>query len=763
MNRTLLTSSIATRVAAGLAVAFGSLGVAHAQLAGGVSTVAAPLAGPGQSAAQAPVVPADSPLPSTVAVNMRAQTGPAIPDYVRGLIAQYDAGTLGGIQFPLANELYDDVRAIRGLQPQVLLKWLDALTLDPNPEAPHFGANADYTAYFGDGWDSDWQGDVVGSAPQFRGSGSAGWLWINHEYISNNDAALTSAPTGQHLTLAKWLKSAALLAGDPTANLWSQADLNTQVLFHKKNIGGSWVRIEKGTNGKWQLVKTALNRRYDATSDTVTRLTGTSLSSLSSGTDHLDGTGKDLSSGLLSGIAGDCSGGQTPWGTVVTAEENVQGYYGDLEACWTSQNAFVLNRGFDAGSNVAPTVAPTKSGDFGRVDQIQDRHNRDVYGYLVEIDVGLPGDQYYQPVAGGGDGRGHRKLGVFGRARWENVTFVTGADWKLVDGQPIVAYAADDRRSGRIFKFVSSAPYITGMTRGEVRGLMDSGRLYVSHFAGLDNLTGKTLLGGGVPTEAQPGIGQWLEVSVTSTDVAPNATALGAPGTTVGEALLDSEWNSIGGFPTNDDVLRSLFTVSAKLGVMELNRPEDLEWNPLDPSGSPKLYVAFTNNNGRNALDQDGVLFDPATHATVATARQDRTGGVWAMDEVDSANPAASMSFAYYAVWEGTGLLAQGLFDAANPDNLMLDSNGGVWFGTDGNVGTNGRSDALYLIDLASVPKNDDGKLTATARGFRVVAGPSDSEATGPALASDERTLFFNVQHPGENLVTYPTTWPQGF
>lgn len=763
MNRIQQASPLATRVAAGLAIAFGAIGVAHAQVAqsaGSTSQTQTPFAGPTQSA-QAPVVPPNAPLSSTVAVNIRSQTGPSIPDYVRSLIAQYDAGTLGGATFPLTNDLYDDVRAIRGLQPQVLLKWLDALTLDPNPEAPHFGANADYTAFFGDGWDSDWQGDVVGSAPQYRGSSSAGWLWINHEYISNNDASLTSAPTGQHLTLANWLKSAGFLVGDPTSNIWSQEDLNTQVRFHKKSIGGSWVRIEKDTSGKWQLVKTSLNRRYDATSDTVTRLTGIGLSNLSTGTDHLDGTGKDLSSGLLSGIAGDCSGGQTPWGTVVTAEENVQGYYGDLEACWTSQNAFVLNRGFDAGSNVAPTVAPTKSSDFGRVDQIQDRHNRDVYGYLVEIDVGLPADQYYQPVAGGGDGRGHRKLGVFGRARWENVTFVTGADWKLVDGQPIVAYAADDRRSGRIFKFVSSAPYTTGMTRGEVRGLMDSGKLYVSHFAGLDNATGKTLLGGGVPTEAQPGIGQWLEVSVDSTDVAPNAAAIGAPGTTVGEALRNTEWNSIGGFPTNDDALRSLFTVSAKIGVMELNRPEDLEWNPLDPSGSPKLYVAFTNNNGRCALDQDGVLFDPATHSTVATLRQDRTGGVWAMAEEDAANPAASQTFAYYAVWEGTQ--GQGEFDAANPDNLMIDSKGGVWFGTDGNVGTNGRSDALYLVDIASVPTDKDGKLTATARGFRVVAGPADSEATGPYLTPDERTLFFNVQHPGENTVTYPTTWPQGF
>ena len=74
--------------------------------------------------------------------------------------------------------------------------------------------------------------------------------------------------------------------------------------------------------------------------------------------------------------------------------------------------------------------------------------------------------------------------------------------------QPIVIYAGDDRRSGRIFKWVSKDPYTAGMTKAEIRALLDEGTLYVAHFAGLDNATGVTMLATGqAPTEAAPGHG----------------------------------------------------------------------------------------------------------------------------------------------------------------------------------------------------------------------------------------------------------------
>ena len=65
----------------------------------------------------------------------------------------------------------------------------------------------------------------------FQGSSTAGWMWINHEYVSYSSSpghpTLTSAPNGQHLTLAKWLKIKGVLTNDIYSDTWAQADLDT--------------------------------------------------------------------------------------------------------------------------------------------------------------------------------------------------------------------------------------------------------------------------------------------------------------------------------------------------------------------------------------------------------------------------------------------------------------------------------------------------------------------------------------------------------
>lgn len=712
----------------------------------------------------------EGPLSSLVAVVVNTPNPAAdLGSVMRDLVQDYVEGTLpAGVDFPLSNVLRDDIASIRGTGRQVVTSWLDPLSDATGAFDPRFGANCDYTAWFGDGWDADWSGEVVGRAPQFSGSGSGGWLWVNHEYVSGGQPGLTNAPSGQQLTYAKFLAKNGVLTNDVTSDTWSQEDVDTYIDAVKRTLGGSWFRVERAANGRWAVEPSSESRRYDSTSDTLVRILGQALYPFTptlaggdAGLDHED-DGHDLPQGVVSGIMGDCSGGQTPWGTILTAEENVQTYYGDLESTWTSQQRFVPGNGFDPGSVICPTVGPSRSAEYGRVGTIQGRHNRDLYGYLVEIDPTVSRDHYYTSIVEqDGDGLGHRKIGGMGRARWENAAFAIGSDWRLVSGQKVVIYGGDDRRSGRIWKWISAGSYVDGMTRAEVRALLDEGSLYVAHFAGLDNSTGQTMLSTGLPpTEAQPGIGQWLHVSVDSTDVPPNAAALGKGGITIGEALRDVDYNGIGGFPTDDHVRIALFTVANKLGVMELNRPEDIEWNPLDPSGTPRLYVAFTNHTARVALDQDGVLFDPADHASLSPQRQDAVGSIMSLQEAEPSNPASSGSFTFWTVWSGSS--AAGPFDAADPDNIAIDAEGGVWFGTDGNVGTNGTADAIYYLDLdASHAAGEPGVVNeGFGRAFRIAATPADAEATGPAFTSDMKTLFFNVQHPGEDFENFPTNWP---
>lgn len=667
-----------------------------------------------------------------------------LAELVKELTGQYAAGTLpADMVFPLPATATDTLRTLRGARSNVVISWNDPLTFNGAPTAPHFGANADFIAYLGDGWNA-----VAANAPQWNGSSTAGWMWVNHEYVSGTGPSLTAAPTSHQLWFAQRLAEAGVLKNDVTANGWAQADIDTYIQWHKKQVGGSWMRIvQDPATGEWAVDRSAQNRRYDATSSTLTRIAGQAVSA-----DH-DDLGAPLPAGVAVGIMGNCAGALTPWGTVITAEENVQFFYGDLETAWSSQQKFTPGQGMNPGADVTPTLTSSTSADFGRSSDPNQRHARDLYGYLAEIDPGKPSAEHYG-AANAGDG--HMKWGFFGRARWETATFAVDLDWKLVPNKPIVAYGADDRNGGRIYKYVSTGNYTAGMSKAAVRNLLDTGKLYAAHYAGLDNTTGTTLLATKLaPTEAAPGTGAWIELSVNSMAIAPNAAALGAPTKTVGAALKDVSWNGLGGFPTDNAVRRALFSTSAKIGIMELNRPEDIEWNPRDPSGKPRLYVAFTNHTRGMQLAQNGSL---ETNLNAAK-RTDAVGSIFAMEEADPASPGSSATFKYFEVWHGAK--GKGDFDAASPDNLLVDREGGIWFGTDGNFGVNGHTDAFYYLDLDKThTAGMAGVVNASfGRAFRVASVPSDAEATGPAFSPDMKTLFMSVQHPGEDLYS---KWPNG-
>lgn len=719
------------------------------------------------------VAQSPAPLSSMVAVAYVDDDGTGATnaaDFVKARVEQYANDELpDNVQFPLINTSTDSVRTIQGFRHNVVISWLEPLTWNNSVDAPRFGANNDYIAYFGDGWDED------SLSPIYRGSDNAGWVWSNHEYVSNSAPTLTSAPAGQHLTLARQLQSMGVLTNDVTEDKWSQEDINTYIAHFKQQVGGSWMRIvqDPGT-GTWSVDRNADNLRYDGSNQTLLTVSGQTLSAqaLVRESDIPSEEEEDeedeeesaeaskeeeelvkLPEGVVPGIMGDCSGGQTPWGTILTGEENVQSYYGDLEAAWTSNNAFVSDAGFSPGGPIDPIFEAAEATAFGSTTDPAGLHNRDFYGYISEIDVGTPSNDYYESASSGGDGIGHRKIGSMGRVRWENADVVTNGDWELTPGEPVVIYGANDRRGGRIYKFVSSEPYTEGMSKAEVRALIDDGKIYVAHLEGLDIDTGWTV-DGEMPTEDTAAEGRWIEMSITSTDIAPNAAALGE-GTTVGEALQDAEWNNIGGFTSDNDVRMALFTAANKIGVSELNRPEDVEWNPSDPSGTPRIYVAFTNHTRQIVNNEDGVMYDPATHVDESPKRDDNFGSIMSLVESNTDSPATSSTFSYFIAWKGSA--GGGLFEAAAPDNLMIDREGGVWFGTDGNISSsrNALSDGLYYLDQD--PAHKDTPTPTFGLAFRVLTGPSDSEATGPAFSADMGTIFFNVQHPGERFYS---SWP---
>jgi uncharacterized protein len=661
-----------------------------------------------------------------------------IPSVIRELVEAENAGDdVDG--FPL--EYTPDsgsLVVIPQLHSQIDAAFLDALTDGDSPTAPVWGANNDFNAYLGDGWEDD-----LGS-PYFSGSGVAGWMWTNFEYVSNDRANPGAAPTGQGLQLVTWLSDngVAEFQFDVTNSAeWTAERIDAYILWHKRMVGGALYRMEY--DGKaWAIDTSADNRRFDATSATLLRIVGGVEVDTAQ-----DDEGNDLPPNVVPGTSSNCSGGITPWGTFITAEENVNSAYGELQSCWNSSNAFVSGP-CNAGGDIVWNTAPSTSTDFTRGAAVNTRPS--YYSFLNEIDPAAEPNEAYDAATG----NGHMKLGSMGRANWENATFHVGADWNLVPDQPIVFYAGDDRRGGRIYKWVSNENYTAGMSKAEIRNLLADGWVYVAHFADLDNsddadtgALGGVTVGGTLSSAGTPGQGQWIRLSVANDDdIAPNAGDGAGSMTTVGEALDSVTWNGMGGFPDDETVLMGLYTASNKIGIRELNRPEDLEWNPTDGT----LWIAFTNHDRQNALRDDGTLnvddLGTVENERDAFVRSDDWGSIFVLVEADAANPGASYSFTFHTAWRGSA--GATTFEAANPDNIQLDSEGGVWFGTDGNYAADLKQDAMYYLEVADDP--------TASRAWRIATMPSDAENTGPMFASDERTLFFSVQHPAEDLVAAP-------
>lgn len=659
-----------------------------------------------------------------------------IPSTIKELVAlEHDGTDVPG--FPLEYVPGSgSLQVIPQLEAVVMAAFLDPLTTDAARSAPTWGSNNDFIAYLGDGWQAE-------GAPYFAGSGDAGWMWTNFEYISNDRAAVGAAPTGIGLQLVTWLHDRGVEAFqfDVTDSAqWDAAAVDAYILWHKRMVGGALYRAERGTNG-WEIVRSGPNVRFDATSDTRLRITGPIDVGVAQ-----DDDGADLPPNVVPGTSSNCSGGITPWGTILSGEENTQTAYGNVESCWSSSNAFVSGGPCDPGSAITWSTSPSPSSDFNRGTATNTRPH--YYGYIVEIDPESDPSVPYDPATGDG----HQKLGALGRAHWENATFHVGPDFQPVPGQPIVLYAADDTRGGRIYKYVSSDDYAPGMSKAELRNLLTDGSVYAAHFADLDNsdddagALGGVTVGGTLASAAAPGHGQWIRMSTgNQTQVAPNAGTGAGGATTVGDALQSTTWNGIGGFPDDATMLMGLYTACNKIGVRELNRPEDVEWN----AATGTLWIAFTNHDRANALRDDGTLNldDPLTPGNEHddSRRSDTTGSIFVLREADPDDPSGSLEFTFHAAWRGT--LGSGTFDAKNPDNIVIDRDGGVWFGTDGNYSTD-TQDAIYYLEQAGDP--------AQSQAWRIASVPSDAEATGPMMAADELTLFFNVQHPHEEYASAP-------
>ena len=287
------------------------------------------------------------------------------------------------------------------------------------------------------------------------------------------------------------------------------------------------------------------------------------------------------------------------------------------------------------------------------------------------------------------------KRTALGRIKHEGAVTTLAADGR------VVVYMGDDQGFEYIYKFVSQARFDSKNPAANAN-LLDEGTLYVASF-GAD------------------GHGQW------------RALEHGKNGLTVAN-----------GFADQADVLIRTRQAADQAGATKMDRPE---WIAVHPH-SGEVYCTLTNNSARGVGAAAGA--DAAN-----PRRENRFGHIirWREKEGNAGGDAAGSQF----VWDiyvlcgdpqladenKRGNIKGDIF--ACPDGLWFDPEGRLWIQTD--ISSSG----LKQGDYARFGNNQMLVAdVASGETRRFLTGPNGCEITGITRTPDGRSLFINIQHPGE-------------
>jgi secreted PhoX family phosphatase len=536
--------------------------------------------------------------------------------------------------------------------------------------------------------------------------------------------------------------------------------------------GVSVVEVSRGANGAWSYSQAStFNRRI--TPNTPVQFNGPVRGHPLLRTKYsADGTqGR--------GTINNCAMGFFLWGTFVTCEENWAGYFrrpASDNAARSAREQTSLRRygvsnstGNFSWSSATPTAdiyqrwdATAQAGQ--PADGTGDYRNEPYqFGWCVEID---PYDPASRP----------RKRTALGRMGHEGAWH---GQW--VAGRKVTAYLGDDARNEYFYKFVSATAWNPADAQAADRlaigdKYLDNGTLYVARFNA-------------------DGTGTWLPLvfgQVPNRPATTNSTG----------AVVDPVYV----FADQSDILINPRLAADAVGATKMDRPE---WTGTD-NRTGEIYLTLTNNrtterplaatdaaNPRHYLDPK--LPGTATPTAPQSPYGNPNGHILRLRE--GGDNSESLTFTWDIYLFGADSADS---DAANVNLSGLtaendfSSPDGLWFSRPQNPAGQGNRQLLWIQTddgaftdrtnnqmLAALPGNtrDGGPRTITNRDAagntrqqlthpgaaatpatlrRFTVGPIECEITGIDSTPDGRTIFYNIQHPGETgSPTAPTSqWP---
>ncbi|MFQ5460188.1 MAG: PhoX family phosphatase, partial [Anaerolineae bacterium] len=321
---------------------------------------------------------------------------------------------------PIGRYSDDRIHVAAGHRATPLIRWGDPLFSDAPAFDPAVLTAAAQGRQFG------YNCDYVGYLPLPAGSDESnrGLLTVHHEY------------TNPELMF---------LGYDPAAPTREQVDV--QLAAH----GISIVEVARSRTGDWsQTTASSFNRRITAT--TPLDVTGPAAGHMWLRTeDYPRGT-------TVPGTLANCSAGITPWGTVLSAEENFHLYFGRRDRIDDGVIRSIHGR-YGVPRRKSYYGFETQAREF---DLVANPTGPFAFGWVVETD---PYDANWKP----------RKRTALGRIRREGATCVVAPSGR------VAVYSGEDIAFEYVYKFVTRDAYDPGRRERNL-DLLDHGTLYAARF-----------------------------------------------------------------------------------------------------------------------------------------------------------------------------------------------------------------------------------------------------------------------------------------